>query len=271
MVSFVIRGFPWARWLFGAGALATVALLAAEATGRPMPWWAVVSAALLVLTALGGGIFVMGAGLFARPVLAVDEVRAQGRLALTFDDGPNAEVTRKIAELLESRGHRGTFFPIGRRAGEYLAMLGELVRRGHGLGNHSFSHAHTLPFFGVERLTADLEQAQAVFDKAAGVRPRWFRPPVGILSPRVVAAAKRARLELVGWSGTARDGIDTPVDAAAMRLLRRLKPGAILVLHDGAEQAGRTPIALAVLERVLDEMARRGLRSVTLDELLEER
>jgi peptidoglycan/xylan/chitin deacetylase (PgdA/CDA1 family) len=264
----MIRGFPWARVLFAAAALATVGLVGAELVGRAVPGWMIAVIAAAVLLALGGGIFLQGAGLFARPILAVEPARAGGRVALTFDDGPHPEMTRRVADLLEAGGHRGTFFVIGRRAEAQGELLAELVRRGHGLGNHSFSHAHTLPFFAVPKLASDLERAQSLFERTAGVRPRWFRPPVGILSPRVVGAARVAGLELVGWSGTARDGIATTVEEAQARLVRRLKPGAILVMHDGAERGDRAPIAAAVLAGVLDEMARRGLRSVTLDELL---
>lgn len=264
----MIRGFPWARILFAGAALATVGLLAAELTGRGAPGWGIGLTTFALLGSLAGGIFVQGAGLFARPILAVDPALAPGRLALTFDDGPDPASTRAVADLLEARGHRGTFFFIGRRAEAHPELIAELVRRGHGVGNHSYQHSHATPFFPVPRLTADLERAQALYQRAAGVRPRWFRPPVGILSPRVVGAARAAGLVLVGWSATARDGLTTPVEQAAARLVRAIRPGAILVLHDGAEQNDRTPIAAQVLARVLDELERRSIKSVTLDELL---
>jgi peptidoglycan/xylan/chitin deacetylase (PgdA/CDA1 family) len=265
----VIRGFPWARALFVASTVATAVLVVATLTGGPTPAWGIGLTIVALLAALAGGIFVQGAGLFARPILAVEPARAAGKLCLTFDDGPHPESTRAVAELLESRGHRGTFFFIGRRAEAHPELIAELVRRGHGLGNHSYQHSHATPFFAVPRLAADLERAQALFARAAGVRPRWFRAPVGILSPRVVGAARQAGLALVGWSASARDGVHTSVDAAAARLIRAARPGAILVLHDGAEQEGRAPIAAQVLAHLLDELDRRALKSVTLDELLD--
>jgi peptidoglycan/xylan/chitin deacetylase (PgdA/CDA1 family) len=265
----VIRGFPWARALFVCSSLATAALVAAALVGRPTPGWGIGLTIGALVAALAGGVFVQGAGLFARPILAVEPSRAGSKLALTFDDGPDPAATRAVAELLESRGHRGTFFCIGRRAEAHSELIAELVRRGHSLGNHSYQHSHATPFFAVPKLAADLERAQALFAQVAGVRPRWFRAPVGILSPRVVGAARQAGLALVGWSASARDGIHTTIDGAAARLIRAARPGAILVLHDGAEQEGRTPIAPQVLARVLDELDRRSLKSVTLDELLD--
>jgi peptidoglycan/xylan/chitin deacetylase (PgdA/CDA1 family) len=92
---------------------------------------------------------------------------------------------------------------------------------------------------------------------------------VGLLSPRVVGAAARAGLELVGWSASARDGrAATTAAQAAARLIAAARPGAILVLHDAAERGGRVPVAAAALPAILDALEARGLRSVTLDELL---
>ena len=233
-----------------------------------MPWWWWALDLLLVLIAVGAGVFLQGAGLFARPILAARPENAAGKLALTFDDGPDPVHTRQVMELLEAAGQRGTFFVIGRRAEAHADLLKELVQRGHALGNHSWHHAHTTPFLAPKKLAEDLRRAQGLMEQTTGHAPRWFRPPVGILSPRVVEAAKLAQLELVGWSKNARDGVAASVEAATQRLLAGLKPGAILVLHDAAERGDRQPIAADVLTRILKEMQARGLRSVTLDELL---
>jgi peptidoglycan/xylan/chitin deacetylase (PgdA/CDA1 family) len=247
----VQRAFPWARITF-------VAAIA-------VAWWNPLLAAALLAISVGAGVFWQRAGLFARPILGVEPARAGDRLALTFDDGPHPVHTRTVLDLLEARGHRATFFVIGKKAEASPELLAEITRRGHALGNHSYSHAHTIPFFSVAKLTQDLERAQSLL----GRPPRWFRAPAGVLSPRVVAAAERAKLTLVGWTATARDGIaGTTVEQAVARLEPSLRPGAILTLHDAAERDGRAPIAPEVLARVLDALERRRLRSVTLDELL---
>src|SRR5262249_37678292 len=134
---------------------------------------------------------------------------------------------------------------------------------------HSYHHAYTTPFRSPARLADELDATQKLIAQTTGKAPRWFRPPVGILSPRVVEAARRAKLELVGWSANARDGVRTAVEEAAARLVRALRPGAILVLHDAVERGQRAPIAAQVVERIADEMRRRNLKSVTLDELLD--
>ncbi|HZS40238.1 MAG TPA: polysaccharide deacetylase family protein, partial [Polyangia bacterium] len=141
------------------------------------------------------------------------------------------------------------------------------VRRGHGLGNHSYAHWRSAALRSTRRLTDDFARAQALLERA-GARGRWFRPPIGILSPQVVRAAERAGLQLVGWTRSARDGVaSTTVERACARLIGALAPGAILVLHDGVERGGRRPIAPEVLPALLDALDARGLKSVTLDEL----
>jgi peptidoglycan-N-acetylglucosamine deacetylase len=264
----MIRGWPWARVVFVAAVAAAAGAVVATLAGIDVPWPLLLGAAVALVAAIGGGVFVQGSGLFARPILAVEAARAGNRVAITFDDGPDATHTRPILELLERGGHRATFFVIGKRAEAAPELLAEMVRRGHGLGNHSYEHAHTTPFRHPARLAADLARAQEVMARA-GARVRFFRAPIGLLSPRVAEAARRTGLTMVGWSASARDGrAATTADEAAARLIAAARPGAILVLHDAVERGARAPVAAAALARLLESLAARGLRSVTLDELI---
>jgi peptidoglycan/xylan/chitin deacetylase (PgdA/CDA1 family) len=261
----MVRAFPWARIPFALALGGAAIAAAAAAAGRPVPLGWLLGLALILIATITVGVFWMASGLFARPILG--GAGSDTELALTFDDGPDPIHTPLVLDLLERHGHRATFFVIGARAAEHPSLLQEIVRRGHALGNHSYAHARTTATFAVPRLVADLERAQTTLTAAQGRRPRWFRPPAGVLSPRVTAAARQAGLELVGWTATARDGIRTSVERACRRLERAARPGAILVLHDAAERGDRAPIAADVLDRLCRALAARGLRSVTLDEL----
>jgi peptidoglycan/xylan/chitin deacetylase (PgdA/CDA1 family) len=266
----MIRGWPWARVVFGAAVCGAIAAFAATLAGAAVPPWTLVLDGALLLAAVAAGVFLPSSGLFAQPLLAVAGARAAGKVALTFDDGPDERHTRAILDLLDARGHRGTFFVIGRRAETAPELLAEIVRRGHRLGNHSFAHAYTTPFRHPDKLAGDLARVQALTAQA-GAPARFFRAPVGILSPRVVEAAARIGLTIVGWTTSARDGRATTTAAeAAARLVSGMRPGAILVLHDAVERGAREPVAAAALPAVLDALDQRGLRSVTLDELVGE-
>jgi peptidoglycan/xylan/chitin deacetylase (PgdA/CDA1 family) len=264
----VTRARPWARvplaLVLVGSPVAAVASIFGIRVPSSLPY--LLLCGLLVCLLLGT--FFMQTGLFALPILGVRRKTAKDRLALTFDDGPDPESTREVLNLLDAGGHRATFFVIGRRAEQQPELLREIVARGHRLGNHSFAHAHRTAAMPVAELVADLTRAGRLLDEVSPVKVRWFRPPAGVLSPRVTLAAERLGLHLVGWTRSARDGISISVDRATARLASALRPGAILVLHDGAEQPHRRPIAASVLRRLLPLLEARGLRSVTLDELL---
>jgi peptidoglycan/xylan/chitin deacetylase (PgdA/CDA1 family) len=262
-----MRAFPWARVMLLALLTAVVAWALALANDAVSAWW---GAAFLVgvVGTITLGVFFAQLGLFARPIVAAAD--AGDKLALTFDDGPQPGTTDEILSTLAARGHHATFFVIGQRAEASPEIMSRIVAGGHALGNHSYAHSHATPFLRPSALADELRRAERVLDAARGDQKgvRWFRPPIGVVSPRVARATRFAGLEMVSWTASARDGTArATVDSAMARLRPHLKPGAILVLHDGAED-DRKPIAPELLARLLDELEAKQLRSVTLDELL---
>lgn len=251
------------------GAIVACLVLAALAFGG----WAIAQVAvipaligLLLTVVLGSALPTLG--IFAQPILAGPP--NNGFVALTFDDGPHAQHTQQVLNLLRNTQHRATFFVIGKRAEAQSTLIAAIAGDGHLLGNHSYSHKNYTPALPASRLAADLERTSQFLAKTTGQTIQWFRPPVGLITPPVAETARRAGLELVVWSATARDGV---VWAAPQRALARLvsgvRAGAILVLHDGvASQSGQVPVVLQILPQLLAELDKRGLRSVTLDELL---
>jgi peptidoglycan/xylan/chitin deacetylase (PgdA/CDA1 family) len=261
--------------LLGGAAVAAAALYLSGA----VPGWLVVGLLLLRGALVPLGCFVAAAGVFG-PVL-LRGAPTSPRVALTFDDGPDPVATPRVLAALQRHGAAATFFVIGDRAARHPEVLAQIHAAGHQIENHSLRHAWGTAFAPPERLAAELRQASALITAVTGRVPRWLRAPIGILSPRVFAAAQRAGLELCGWSGKARDGWrGTSAEDATRRLLRALRPGAILLLHDAPEllapstetsQAARRqePVAADVLDRLLPLLAERGLRPVRLDELLD--
>src|SRR5262245_20008593 len=204
----MVRATGRTRLLLTTTGLALAAAILARVEGDAVPAWLIAGLAIATVATVGSGLAFIGSGMFGRAILGADPARSAGRLALTFDDGPHPIHTRAVLDLLDARGHRATFFVIGTRAACHPELLAEIVRRGHGLGNHSYAHSWATAAFPVERLVADLRRARATL-RVAGCDSRWFRPPVGIVSPRVNAAAHRARLHIVGWTASARDGVPT--------------------------------------------------------------
>lgn len=189
-------------------------------------------------------------------------------VALTFDDGPDPEVTPRVLDLLDAREVRATFFCIGRRVEAHARLTAEIVRRGHAVGNHTYHHSPAFALLGPRGIRRDIERAQAVLLQAAGVTPKWFRAPVGFRNPWLEPVLVRSGLSLASWT---RRGFDT-VTGDAPRVLRRLTrflhSGDILLLHDGsaARTSGGGRVVLEVLPRLLDDLRRREFRTVLLPE-----
>jgi peptidoglycan/xylan/chitin deacetylase (PgdA/CDA1 family) len=250
-------------WLTLAAATAEVAL---ALLGRVAPLFAA-EWMLPVILMIAIGVGVPASGVFAGPVLAASTGRRE--VALTFDDGPDPRWTPPLLDLLDAHAQRATFFVIGDRAARHPELLCEIVRRGHEIANHTWSHSYLTAFRSAKELAIELERANALVANTTGVRPRWFRPPVGVLSPPIPVASEMAGLRLVSWTASARDGVHrTTVGQAFARLERALRPGAILVLHDARLDGSTEPIACKVVDMLLTRMAALGLRSVTLSQLV---
>lgn len=170
-------------------------------------------------------------------------------VALTFDDGPDPATTPLLLDLLSDHGVTATFFVTGRRAAAYPALINAILERGHTIGNHSFDHDSLVAFKGAKRIGREIFKAQQVLADL-GVSPLLFRPPVGITYPGLGKALAGVGLTAVTFSCRARDGGNRSVNHLSERILRRVRPDDIIMLHDSR------PRRPAHLSRWLDEVAR---------------
>lgn len=195
--------------------------------------------------------------------------RAAPRVALSFDDGPHPEFTPRIAEALAKGNAQATFFCIGELAEKHPEIARALIAAGHELGNHTWSHNTRGHMFSTSALTDDLQRCQRLL-ATFGATPRWYRPAVGIRNPPVHAAAKALGLEVVMWSGAARDGAWAFDETRARRLARRAQAGDILVLHDGLRGTSSAVREMTVkwLPTLLEALRDRGLQPVTVSALM---
>ena len=191
----------------------------------------------------------------------------RNEVALTFDDGPDPAITPHVLDLLDRAAARATFFCIGRRAAAHPELVAEIVRRGHRVENHTWSHPNLFACYLTPALRREVERAQEILEKAAGRRPRLFRAPAGFRNPLLDQVLHRVGLRLVSWTRRGFDAVEKDPAAIARRLLTGLAAGDILLLHDGsALRGGGNPVVLEVLPRVLEALAERGLRSVVIEE-----
>jgi peptidoglycan-N-acetylglucosamine deacetylase len=190
---------------------------------------------------------------------------SQKVVALTFDDGPDPAATPALLALLAARGIRATFFCVGRRVAQYPDLARRMVTEGHSIENHSHAHHHWTNLFSTQRLQADVVQAQRVIQSVTGRAPIYFRPPMCLTNQRVFRLVTDLGLTVVGYTARAWDRRPDPPARIATRLLRRVRPGAILLLHDGDVPAERL---LPVVTNVIDSLQANDYQCRRLDELV---
>ncbi|MBL6457052.1 polysaccharide deacetylase family protein [Belnapia sp. T6] len=193
---------------------------------------------------------------------------APPRVALTFDDGPDPEVTPRVLDLLDAAGARASFFVLGEAAARQGPLLREMLRRGHGIENHTHRHPLGFATWGPGAMLAEIETAQRAIADACGQAPRLFRPPAGLRSPLLDPVLALASLSLVSWTRRGYDTVSSRPERVLARLLRGLAPGDVLLLHDGrlGRRQGQPSVALALLPRLLAALAAAGLSAASLDE-----
>ncbi len=261
---------PAPRWSPSAFLRWSAALHAGAAAGAlAVPgWWpawlALVVGNHLVLSTVGllprSGL--LGANLTRLPAAAA----ARGEVALTFDDGPNPDVTPRVLDMLDAVGARATFFCVGEAVQRHPALAREIVRRGHLIENHTASHPNAFAAYGWGGMTRQVAEGQRLIRQVTGRTPRFFRAVAGLRNPLLDPILTRQNLRLAAWT---RRGFDTRCPSPALvlrRLTRNLAAGDILLLHDGhAACTGRgDPVVLVVLPHLLAQLRARGLHSVTL-------
>ena len=193
----------------------------------------------------------------------------RGEIGLTFDDGPDADVTPRVLDLLDEAGARATFFCVGVRARAHPHLVREIAARGHAVENHAFEHSRAMGFYGVGRLVRDIGDAQKTLADITGSAPKFFRAPFGIRTPLTEPALARLGLRCVAWNVRSLDSVDSNADRVGARVVRRLTPGAIVLMHDGLEGRRRSatagaPSVIGALPLVLATLRERAWRSVTL-------
>jgi peptidoglycan-N-acetylglucosamine deacetylase len=222
---------------------------------------------------LANHVVLAAAGLWPRSqLLGANWTRLPGHgglatgIAITIDDGPDPHITPQVLRLLADHGASATFFCIGERVLRYPDLAQEIVRSGHVIENHSQRHRHNFSLLGPNAMNREVSQAQESIFRVTGISPQFFRAPAGLRNPFLDPVLARLKLRLASWTRRGFDTVSGDADAVFRRLTNPLEAGDILLLHDGhAARTGRgQAVILDVLPRLLDALAARGLKSVTL-------
>ena len=186
----------------------------------------------------------------------------QPYVAMTFDDGPSAENTPRLLEMLKQRNIKATFFLIGQNAAANPDLVRRILAEGHEIGNHSWTHPQ-LSKLSDDKVTAEITKTQDAIKDASGFTPTLLRPPYGAITPRQREwIPNQFGLTIVLWSVDPLDWKRPGPSVVTQRILSQVHPGAIVLSHDIHKQT------VDAMPATLDGLIAKGYKFVTVSQLI---
>lgn len=214
---------------------------------------------LVYVTVLGLGAASMRFGFYTNSVHKGHT--SEKLVALTYDDGPDQEVSPQLLQLLSGQNIPATFFCIGHQIKANPLIVKDLYDAGHLIGNHSYSHAACFDLFSTKRMTDELNQTNEIIEQSIGRKPRLFRPPYGVTNPMLAKAIKNTGMQPVGWSLRSFDTMHQ-ADKVLAKITNTVKPGDIILLHDNHNKC------LEITSELLKWFHNNEYKVVSLEQLL---
>jgi peptidoglycan/xylan/chitin deacetylase (PgdA/CDA1 family) len=175
------------------------------------------------------------------------------KIAITFDDGPDSEITPKVLEILDEFNVKATFFCIGKHIEKNEDLIKLIDEKGHLIGNHTWSHDRWFDLFSSKKMKADIEKTSGLITKIINKKIKLFRPPYGVTNPNLKKAIIGNGFHTIGWSIRSLDTISST---------QKLSPGDIILFHDNREHIAE------ILKIFLEYTKNEAYEIVPLDQLL---
>lgn len=183
------------------------------------------------------------------------------KIAITFDDGPDAEVTPEVLAILDEFNVKATFFCIGNQIEKNRELIKKIDSKGHLIGNHSYSHEFWFDLYPAKKMQEDIEKTNGLIFETTDRKTKLFRPPYGVTNPSLKRAIKELNFNTIGWSIRSLDTVNK-AEKTFSRVKKRLSSGDIILFHDNREEI------IPTLREFLAFTKTEGYDIVPLDELL---
>jgi len=184
-------------------------------------------------------------------------------VALTFDDGPLNDTTPEILDILKEKNVKATFFVVGERVKRFPMLVQQEIEAGHEVGAHTYSHPN-LTKLSKDQLEEEMDKTEKVISTVAP-KPHLFRPPGGAYNDAIIKLTRDKGYRVILWSIDTQDWRSPPVGDIVNSVLKNIKPGSIILLHDG-KSPSPTPEAVKF---IIDDLRSLGYEFVTASELLQ--
>jgi peptidoglycan-N-acetylglucosamine deacetylase len=196
----------------------------------------------------------------------------EGRLVLTFDDGPARPFTEQLLDILRDQQVPATFFVCGKNVERFPDIVRRIHAERHTIGNHTYSH----PLFYLRSratMAQEIDRTQLAVERATGIRPKLFRPPYGVRWFGLFTLLGERGMRDVQWSDASFDWKKNKRPADIARLtLRKLRAGSVILMHDGREPSAPHEIdastTVEALPAIIEGARKAGLKFVSIEEFL---
>jgi peptidoglycan-N-acetylglucosamine deacetylase len=226
---------------------------------HPQHWWILVPLLGFYLVVLAAGSVFIRSNFYLTALCKGSQ--SEKVATLTFDDGPDPVITPKVLAILEKHEIKAGFFIIGKKAKKNGTLLRQMINQNHLVGMHSYKHGFFFDFYGKRDMEQDLLKTEDAVTCIAGKKPVLFRPPYGVTNPTLAKTVKNLDFKVIGWSLRSMDTSIKDAEKVSMRVMRKLHPGAVILMHDTKD------ITPEALEKVIILAKEDGYRFIGLDEM----
>lgn len=225
-----------------------------------IPFYVYIILAVLYSSLLFYGCYYVGSNYFIPIVCSAKTDKKV--VALSFDDGPIAENTLQILQLLKDSSAEAAFFFIGNRIAENKIILKQAYDEGHLIGNHTFSHHFWFDMFSAKTMLADMRLMDKAMNNVIGKTPKLFRPPYGVTNPNLKKAIIQGNYIPIGWSIRSMDTVIKDEKKLLNKVVSKMKPGAVFLFHDSSDAT------VAILPTLIKHIRANGYEIIRLDKML---
>lgn len=192
----------------------------------------------------------------------------QKQIALTFDDGPDPRFSNDVLDVLKQYNVPATFFVLGSKAVANPEIVKRMQNEGHVIGNHTYAHPNLVEEADLETLEREVTRTEDALNEIIGYRTKLFRPPFGFLYNELVEKLGNMNYYVIAWSVDSLDWQEDPPEVITSKVVDNIHPGAIILMHDGAESSGDRTNTILSLQQIIPILQEQGYEFVTVPDLL---
>lgn len=215
---------------------------------------------LIYMSVLFCGSYFIQWGFFLKSICSANTT--EKIVALSFDDGPDGAKTARILDILKENNVEAAFFCIGKKMTDHVDLVKRISQEGHIIGNHGYSHHPLFDLFSTGKMLQDMRRMSSISKNIIGRSPRFFRPPYGVTNPNLKKAVLLGGFISIGWSIRSYDTVIRNEGHLLNKILKALKPGAILLLHDTSDAT------VQILPQLLQGIRDKGYNMRRLDKMI---